>query len=296
MLFVVTIVIGGIILTVLLGVGLMLVFSSSSKGKNTADELSISAAKTLNSEDRQGRINILTERSRELVFSSRKTYQILTQKYRHLEPLGREWMEQARHGAELVDAERNAIEAAIQTDLTACLNAEEKRLSEKNALNLGGFKAQTPRMMACEVGILKDSDSNVFAPNEYEELKTLDLSNNLINKQSNLYRSNINAKLPAPDDDLKFKFSSLPAPIKGTIPGARLITDDKFHEFVKVDVPTKNVKFQGSIPSAIRMKIGTQLNASGAGDLSGNVASSSVALTDGGTPAPDEIDEKNQNL
>jgi hypothetical protein len=288
MMVMVALVVGLIVLFLLIGVGLLLVFSSSSKAKNAADELAIGAAKVLNSDDRQGRINILSERSRELVFSSRKTYNDLTRHVRHLEPIARQLADEARSGAQKVEEERLAILAQAEIDLGAALKDDAKRLAERSSMNLNWLKATTPRLIACDVGTLKDSDSNVLMPEGFEELKVFDLERNYINRKSKLYKGNIDVRLPSPDDDLHFRFSALPAPVKGTISGARLLSDEKYEQQSTIDLQTQKVSFAGKIPCAVRLKLSTQVTASGRGDLSGNVANSSVALTDGGTPAPDE--------
>jgi len=181
-----------------------------------------------------------------------------------------------------------AIVAEAQNDLAAALKEDAKRLAERNSMNLSWVKATTPSIIACDVGTLKDSDSNVLMPEGFEELKVRDLERDYINRTSKLYKGNIDVRLPSPDDDLRFRFSALPAPVKGTISGARLLSDEKFEQQSKIDLQTKKIDFGGKIPCAVRLKLSTQVTASGRGDLSGNVANSSVALTDGGSPAPDE--------
>lgn len=288
MLLVVALVTGGVIFVLLIGLGIMLLFSSSSRGKNAADELAIGTAKVLNADDRQGRSNTLVERSRELVFASRNTYSSLNGKYKHLEPLARQMVDEARSGAQAVLQERHAIENAMESDLTATLKGDAKRLAERSSLDLAWFKTTAPRIVELEFGTVKDLDSNVPVPDGFDELKELDLQSDLVNRQSRLYKGNIDAALPSPDDDLKFNFRALPAPVKRTISGARLLSDEKFQTLMKIDPQNQKVSFAGKTPCAVRLKLATGVSASGRGELSGNVANSSVALTDGGTPAPDE--------
>mgnify|MGYP001157463132 CR=1 FL=1 len=288
MLLMVAFVVGGIVVVLLIGLGLMLLFSSSSRGKNTTDELVIGAAKVLNSDDRQGRANILVERSRELVFASRKTYTSLSGKYKHLEPLARQIVDEARLGAHAVEDERTQILKTTELELYDVLKNDEKRLAERNKVNMAWFKTASPRITECELGTLRDLDSNVQVPDGFEELKALDLQSEFVNRQSRLYKGNIDAVLPSPDDDMHFKLSALPAPVKRTISGARLLSDERFESQSKFDPHTQKVGFSGKVPCAVRLKITTHVTASERGELSGNVASSSVALTDGGTPAPDE--------
>ncbi len=288
MMVMVALVVGLIIVLLLIGIALMLVFSSSTRGKNASDELALGAAKVLNVDDRQGRINILVERSRELVFSSRQAYGDISKRYRHLEPIARQLADEARSGALKVEEERLAIIAATESDLAAALKDDAKRLAERNSMNLNWFKSTTPKIIACDIGTFKDSQSNVLMAEGFEELKVFDLARDYVNKTNKLYRSNVDVKLPSPDDDLHFRFSTLPAPVKGTISGARLLSEEKFEQQSKIDLQTQKVSFGEKFPCAVRLKLSTQITASGRGDLSGNVASSSVALTNGGTPAPDE--------
>ena len=277
-----------VIFVLLAGLGLMLLFSSSNKAKNAADELALGAAKILNKDDRQARVNILVERSRELVFSSRRNYFDLSHRYKHLEPLSRQMVDESRLGAKAVEAERLAIERLTEEELSATLRDDAKLLAEKASLNLNWFKAATPRIIECEFGTIRDLDSNVQMPDGFEELKSFDLDSNLVNRTSRLYKGNINSALPSPDDDLQFKLSPMPAPVKRTIAGARLLSDDAFQSSTNVDMQTQKVSFAGKFPCAVRLKVTTQVTASGRGELSGNVANRSVALTNGGTPAPDE--------
>lgn len=287
-LIMIALVAGIVILALLVGVGLMLLFSSSSRGRNASDEMALGAAKVLNADDRQGRVNILVERSRELVFSARRTYSDLNGRYKFLEPIARQMVEASRHGAGIVEQERATIQKDTESQLSELLKGDAKQLAERSSLNVVWLKTAAPRIAECEFGTIKDLDSNVQIPDGYEELKALDLRSNFVNRQSRLYKGNIDALLPSPDDDLHFKISSLPAPVKRTISGARLMDDDKFQVLLKIDPERKAVNFTNHIPCAVKLKIATQVTASGSGELSGNVASSSVALTDGGTPAPDE--------
>lgn len=278
-----------IVFALVIGVTAMLLLSSHSKSRNIADELALTSAQVLNSEDRQGRINTLTERSRELVFASRNNYSDISHRARYLEPLSRQMVEEARNGANQVSMERNTLIADISDQIDAQFKEENKNMAAgRNSLNFGWFRTQTPYLTGCEVGVIKDIDSNVTAPMQFDELRGYDIKANLINTQSNLYKGGIDAKLPSPDSDLSFFLSSLPAPVKGTIAGARLLSDDKFIVKAKMDVGSKKISLGNQIPSAVKLKLTTQVTASGQGQMSGNVANSSVATTNGGTPAPDE--------
>lgn len=279
---------GILVFVIIVGITVMLIFSSNSKSKNAADELALTSAQVLNNEDRQGRINTLSERSRELVYSSRNTYAELSRNVHHLEPLSRQMMEEARNGAIIVGRERSAIIVDMSNQIDAELKEENRKLLERNTMNLGWFRTKAPLITGCEIGTIKDVDSNVLAPQGLEELRSYDIKNNLINTKSNLYRAGIELKLPSPDSDLSFNLSSLPAPVKGTIPGARLLAEDRFVPKAKMNLGSKKISFGDNMPSAVRLSISTQVTASGQGQLSGNVANSSVATTNGGTPAPDE--------
>ncbi|MBC8000517.1 MAG: hypothetical protein IAF58_21380 [Leptolyngbya sp.] len=279
---------GILVFVLIVGITVMLIFSSNSRGKNAADELALTSAQVLNHEDRQGRINTLTERSRELVYSSRNTYAELSRNVHHLEPLSRQMMEEARNGANLVGQERSAIIVDMSNQIDAELKEENRRLLQRNTMNLGWFRTDAPLITGCEIGTIKNVDSNVLAPPGFDELRTYDIKTNLINTQSNLYKAGVDLKLPSPDSDLKFNLSSLPAPVKGTIAGARLLADDRFVPEAKMNLGSKKISFGDNMPSAVRLKISTQVTASGQGQMSGNVANSSVATTNGGTPAPDE--------
>lgn len=289
--------VGGILVAVLLiGLVVVLLFMSHGKGQSKGDELAVSMAKILNANDRQGRMNILVERSRELVFTSRQAYEEVTPRYRHLEPLARQLMNEARAGAQLVESGRQVLAQVTVRELVDNAEQGDADLSASKGLNLNWFKAAQPRISAVEVGNLKDIDSNVYGPEEaaLPLLKKYDLENNFLNQKSGLYKGNINAKLPAPDNDLSFKLSSLPAPVKGTIAAARLAANEVFQNGEETYADGQPmVKTVDQIPSAVKIKVISAVSAKSQKELKGQIGTISTASTNGGAPPPDEVLKSN---
>lgn len=283
-----------IIVVMLIGITAVLLFMSQSKGQGKSDEIAVSLAKILNDNDRQGRMNVMVERSRELVYTSREVYGEISSRYRHLEPLARQLMEESRSGAQLVDAGRRTLADVTVRELAQHSKQRQDILGAANVLNLSWFRAAQPEISFVEVGSLKNVDSNVYAPDKLPELKEYDLSNNFVNPKSGLYLGAINAKLPAPDDDLNFKFSSLPAPVKGTIAAARLASPEMFEKAADSVIDGQAVNGSvDQIPSAIRLKLVSAVAAKSQKELKGQIGTVSTAATNGGAPPPDEVSKTN---
>ena len=189
--------------------------------QDQAEGLGMQAARSLNAYDRAGRINNLTILSRELVFNSRNTLNEVAANDSEMGALAQRYMDESRQGAQLVSAERERILATTLTDLRALAKDVDTHNQQASAI-LPWAHAEGLSVLNLEVGYMTGTESNVGAPQGNAELLSFDNQQKYLDNSTNLYYGNVSLKLPAPDDDLSFKLSALPAPVGDTISPARI--------------------------------------------------------------------------
>lgn len=235
MLVMIALVGGLIIAVVVIGIGVMLVLFSQQKGRQSADELALTLAQVLNRDDRQGQMNNLVERSRELVYSSRKAYEdCVADEFHNMEPLMRDLLEESRSGAQSVEKTREALSELTVTELRLAQKDFNERLKQSHSLNLSWMKTSQPVVKQLEVGSIDKVNSNVYAPPGFAELKAMDEKSGICDAKTGIYTGNINAKLPGADADLDFKLSSLAAPVGATVSASRLTDANVFKQFKEI--------------------------------------------------------------
>lgn len=302
MLLMIALVGGIIIFVVVIGIGVMLVLFSQQRGRQSADELALTLAQVLNRDDRQGQMNNLVERSRELVFSSRKAYDdCVSEEFHNMEPLMRDLLEESRTGAQHVEKTRESLSATILADMQAAQKDFNQRLKQAYSMNLSWVKTTVPTLKQLEVGSIEKVNSNVTAPPGFAELRKLDEKSGICDPKSGIYLGNINAKLPGADQDLDFKMSSLAPPVGSTISGARL-TDTNVFKLSKVlsatesdgdknapqtEAEKRKAQRIDQIPSAVKVKLSVAVSAGGTNQLQDNLGVTTAATTGGAQPAPD---------
>lgn len=95
----------------------------------------------------------------------------------------------------------------------------------------------------------------------------------------------MNAKLPSPDNDLDFKFASLPAPVEKTVAPARLINQDVYKPFADVYANHKAVNNKiDQLPTALKLVRHADVTIV-SGDKQ-SMQESSTAASTGSTPVP----------
>lgn len=231
MLLMIALVGGLIVAVVVIGIAVMLVLFSQQKGRQSADELALTLAQVLNRDDRQGQMNNLVERSRELVYSSRKAYDdCVSNEFHNMEPLMRDLMEESRTGAQTVEKARETLSELIISDLRVAQKDFNERLKQAHSMNLNWMRTSQPVVKQLAVGSIDKVNSNVTLSPGFPELKALDEKSGICDAKTGIYLGNINAKLPGADGDLDFKFSSLAAPVGTTVSVARLTDANVFKQ------------------------------------------------------------------
>ena len=209
-----------------LGVQQMLLVAS--KQSNNAEAQSLTLAEMLNANDQSGRINNMIEHCREGVFYCRQTNNNSKDAHANLAPLTLTILNEARDNAKLLELERQAL-------LTA----------ETGSVN----NAATPQVVKITSGYVDGVESNVSLPELDSDLTDHDSKKNFSNKDQGVYKGNVNATLPSPDDDLNFKLSSLYAPDGANAKSASLLAMPKFKSSSDGNLPSAlKVDFKSTTP------------------------------------------------
>jgi hypothetical protein len=203
-----------------------LLFAHNGLGEKAEVE-NVVASRFLNMSDNAGQMNNMVAASRELVFTSREMQGIIGDSHPEMLPLAAKLTDESRDGAKFVRDERGRLLQSTLADVRDWAKEFGKDDQAQNLQHmLPGIDTSELSLVNLDAGCISDIDSNVNAPLGNADLMKLDQK--FINPRSNLYYGNITLSLPAPDNDLTFKLSSLPAPVTGTIAPERLLDNDLF--------------------------------------------------------------------
>ncbi len=231
---------GSIILlaVMLLGgiIGLFMVFMSvngllmaRNSSQRETDSLALNFAECINQNDRVGQINEIEACSRELVFNSRKRMTDCQHNdLENLTPLCNRLLMEARQGAQLVEAERQNQVQLICTQIKNAAAKHNDEASSQSNFSLAMVQTRKPIVTRIDVGRIANVESNVKRLGVVEELSQFDARNGYVNSKSQLFKADLNAKLPSEDADLNFFVSSLPARVGDTCSPARNVNPDVF--------------------------------------------------------------------
>ena len=286
MLTMTTLVVGILLLTCLVGFGFYLLLAQQKKGQNQADSLTLSLAESLNKDDKIGQMNNVVARCRELVFVSRQNADAASnERSSILVPLANQLLDESRSSAQFVEAERKNQISYITKKAREAVDKYNLHTHIDSTFTLPWFKTYDPQVQDVYLGYINKVQSNVTNTEVIPELRDYDVQQKYFEPGSQLYRGNINAKLPSPDSDLIFKLSSLPADVDKSISPPRLTNPEVF---VKLSQLFENNKFTGQrnsdqLPSAVEVVEHMDVSMK-SGDQ--RVRLGSTATTNGGLPAP----------
>jgi hypothetical protein len=237
-----------------------LLFLVHKRSQSQVDSTALSMASALNKGDRIGELNSITEYSRELVFTSRKSYAEANHRFPHIEPLARCLLEDARDGAHAIEEERRFLLRQLSRDILTQATSTNTVFKSAAQFNIPLFAADKPRITQVEIGYVKGIESNARIPSALLELKNFDQESGYIQPGTEFYLANINARLPAPDSDLDYKFSSIAPSVQETTAPLRLASNSVFHTYSTVFEKGKESPYQfDAVPSAVRVKISTDV-------------------------------------
>ncbi len=265
-----------------------LVFFSHKHLQNWSEDLALECARQLNENDHGGKINNLVGHSRELVFSSRELYyKTNNDEFRTLQGLASQVLEQSRSGARLVSDERNRyVDVSMQNLRKTIKEAEARR---KSGLLLTNFSASGAQVVDFKVGDLDQVASNVETSSGVTNLLFHDRQQNYIKtgKQIDLYKANVNLKLPGEDSDLDFELASLPAPVKGTAAPLRLTRGQGFkHSLILRSAGADKSGKCTVIPSAVQVVMTMNMQQNIVGKLESQTRTVNTACANGAWMEP----------
>lgn len=261
---------------------MLLVFQSQKLEQMQADSIALDMASRLNSGDRIGELNNVISYSRELVYTARETHGTISRHNPQLAELSEMMLDGARQGAQLVEQERRALRFEILSELDREARARSSCFGIKE-VQLPFLHISPPQIESIELGAVRESACNAKAPRSLEELAQFDLNCGYLFKGSKFYRANVDAKLPAPDNDLPFKFSALAPPVEQTLAPARLISRSAFAGS-QVAFGHKGIHrvSTDSLPSALELQISMPIRFNKNDEM---IRAVSSAATSGGAPA-----------
>lgn len=273
-----------LVIVAVLGVGIVvsMMMMSQKRTQSRIETLSLSMATSINKDDWVGQMNNMTGYSRELVYSSRKSLDETVAHHARLRPLAVQLLDEARQSAQLVEDERGLLKVLILKDLQKITNEADLAESKKGGTSLPGVSTDATRISKVDAGYIDGVLSNVAVPDGMPDLKEYDLANKYANEKSNTYLANINAKLPAPDDDIAFDICSLPAPTKNTLAPVRLTSNGVFRKLMTVG-PEAGNDFSRckQLPSAVQVVSSTKV--SSGKQLEGPMSVTTTAAAPGAT-------------
>ncbi len=261
------------------------IFFCQKRLQNQTEQLALRAVRIMNEGDRAGQMNNLVADSRQLVFNSRKAYEDASQNYQHLEPLARQLLFEAKDGARLVRYERDRLAQITLADLRRLIKEVGEKEGSSGSITLPWVQTSEGHIATFEIGYIKNVESNVEAPVGNPELLDWDREQGYTDNTSNLYLGNKALVLPAPDTDITFMISSLPAPVKRTVAPARLTSGEVFKCIVPLVKGGSTTNSRTDLlPSAIRLSQTMKVKSFVGKETSDSVSVNSVAAAGGASP------------
>lgn len=253
----------GLVIAAVLGIGIVvsMMMMSQKRTQGKIETLALSMATSINKDDWVGEMNNMTEFSRELVHTSRNVFNSTNEKYTRMKPLAIMLMDEARQSALLVESERKNLTVLILKDLQKMTSEAENDKEKQTGIKLPGVSADAAQLKTVDAGYIDGVLSNLTSADGLPELRDYDLQEKYITPKSFVYLSNINAKLPGPDDDLNFQICSLAAASKNSIAPVRLTANNVFKKLMTVGPEVGNdfTKCK-QLPSAVQVVSSTKVS------------------------------------
>jgi hypothetical protein len=197
--------------------------------KNSAEEIALSGAIKLNELDNVGQMDNMLARNRQLVYAQQvnnDTAQASGTQY--VQNLASDLLDESKQSASIMEAERVKLKPIVESDAASAMNDKFEEVANTYMMNLPWLKIERPVMTLTSLGKISGVQSSVVEFPVQTDLVSNDRSQKLvqINKDGlNIYLESTNHKLPAPNDGLPYKLSSLPAPVNNQVSPARVVPD-----------------------------------------------------------------------
>lgn len=251
-----------------IAIGLLIAFSYGglffiqNRLRTSADEIALAGARKLNDQDRIGQMNNMIARSRQLVFSSREELDKTTAEYPQLEGLAQQLLAESRESAILLENQRKSLRDLAVAEANTAMQQKFDEIKGTYPMALPWLTVGTATMPTKKLGKISELQSNVLQLKNIDELETFDSSSGYLHASPGLklYKESIDAKLPATDNDLKFKLCPLPAPVEKTVSPARLVLYKKYK-------PAESDHMPCAAQVELKVTIGTGLGANAQSEM-----------------------------
>lgn len=217
-----------LLIVFLVGLCFMVFSELQSKNKDSADRLALAMGIRLNDTNRIGQMNKALMRCRELVYNSQQVYDEAHKNSPIMEPIAKELLDRARLGARKLEMDQNSISKSIVRECMDISTGQKSETSTPQAVQILSLKTTKPEISEVKLGYANDVPSNITTMDVIDDLAKYDLSQKYADKDSHFYFANIDAKLPAPNNDLNFRLSSLRPVIGKEADPANLISVNDF--------------------------------------------------------------------
>ncbi len=271
-------------LIVAIGVGGLIfnrVLLERTRSQYALDALSLSLASTINPGDRVGQVNRLEEASRELVFTSRQAVDACSsQELAGFTRVSNLLLDEARSGHALVEHERQNQISIIRKEILEAVHSYENKRDGNGALGFLTIKTKNPKVVRVDIGRIKNVDSNIESLTAIPELYEYDRQRGYVDRSSNLFKCNVDAKLPVPDSDLVFRFCALPAYVGETCSPPRNTNFDAFESFGSIFLNGVDSRAAfNEIPDALQITSNMDVDMADAAKKQPNLATLSAVST-----------------
>ncbi len=237
------------------------VFFTHSRLQSGADEIALEGARKLNEFNRLGQMNDMIARSRQLVFGINKQTDLVASYGNDpvLEKLTRQLNDEARQGAQILEEERHKLSSVAKGEAKAAMQEKFRQVSNNYAMVLPWLMVQTPQMVLNDTGAIVGMQSNAQELQGFEELVGQDAKNVFSGKPVNLYRAEVDAKLPIANSP-SFLFSPLAAAVVNDMAPARAVLPESFRPIDGDFAPC-------AARVGLNIKVGTGLGPAAQGEL-----------------------------
>jgi hypothetical protein len=182
----------------------------------------------------------MVARCRQLVYSSREEYEKTKRELKDLEFFAEPLLKESRDSARDLETQRKDLGDLARKEATEAMQRQFDSIKASYAVTLPWLRISSPRLLTPKFGKLEGLESNVEELTELTELDKEDRAQSYVDVRSaggpgggtglDLYKAEKNHKLSGTDSDLDFKLSSLPAPVNGVIPQARVLLAKTFRD------------------------------------------------------------------
>ncbi|MBX9691541.1 MAG: hypothetical protein K2Z81_04095 [Cyanobacteria bacterium] len=231
-------------LAVLIGYSFAGLFFVNNRLQSSTDEIAIAGAKKLNEKDRIGQLNNMVVRCRQLVYSSREELDRTRDELPFMAPFAEPLLDEARDSANDLEQERQRVAKLAKDEGEVEVLKRFMDVKSTYAMALPWLTISEPNLEDVVFGQVNEVESNVEELTQIPELAKNDESQGYVTTLPapalKLYKASLPNGIPlqGPDGDLKFKLSSLPAPVDNIIAPARVILPGKLKSIPTTDAPS----------------------------------------------------------